>query len=124
MIVPVLLVLLVLSGCATVKEPPPPPEVDNEARLEHALEVRKNLLRLLQEANNVDDAIKAREHLSVVQAEIEAIETGKKYAESEDGFKSTKERTIVYGPVGFVLLLSKWIFDKSYIIYPWYWRVY
>ncbi len=113
------------SGCATVELPPPEPVQDAEIRFLHAQEERKTWLRLLQDAQTVTDAIKAREHLDKIQLEIEAIEAGKDFKDdAELGFKSTKERTIVYGPVGIVLVAAKWIVDKSFIIYPWNWRAF
>ncbi|MBN1864352.1 MAG: DUF4349 domain-containing protein [Victivallales bacterium] len=115
----------IMSGCATVEVPPPEPVQDAETRLLHAQEERKTWLRLLQEAQGVTDAIKAREHLDRVQLEIEAIEAGRDFKDdAEAGFKSTKERTIIYGPVGIVLVAAKWIIDKSFIIYPWNWRAF
>lgn len=117
--------MLLIAGCATVEDPNYKIPEDKEQRLDHAKENRKTLMRLLQTAKTVDDAIKAREHLEKNQELIEAIEDNNKIeAQVSDGFKSTKERTVVYGPFGWVLIGSKWIVDKLFIVYPWNWRAF
>ena len=117
--------ILLIAGCATMEDPNYKIPEDRKQRLIHAKENRKALTRLLQTAKTVDDAIKAREHLQKNQELIEAIEDNKKIeAQVSDGFKSTKERTVVYGPIGWVLVGSKWIVEKLFIVYPWNWRAF
>jgi hypothetical protein len=36
--------------------------------------------------------------------------------DEDDGFKSTRDREVIYGPFGIVLEGLKWIFEKLYII--------
>ncbi len=121
----VLCLLLFGSGCATVEEPKHMPRTDYEKRLTHAHKERKTLERLLDHAQSVDDAVQIRDNLARVQKQIEELETGKKVQKDiDDGFESTKKRTVVYGPIGWVFIGSKWILDKLYIIYPWNWRAF
>jgi len=117
--------ILFVNGCKTVEEPKYLPVKDYDIRLTQAKQARTTWMRLLQNAKTVDDAIKAREHLDKIQEEIEAIEAGKKIKQDvDDGFESTKKRTIVFGPLGIVLIAAKWIVDKSFILYPWNWRAF
>jgi hypothetical protein len=121
----VVCMILLSSGCATVDEPLPPAPIDYEMRLKHAKKQRETLTRLLEHAQSVDDAVNARDQLAKVQKEIENLEAGKLNKKlMADGFKSTKKRTVVYGPIGWVLVGSKWIVDKLYIMYPWNWRAF
>lgn len=117
--------VLFFSGCATIEEPKHSPVIDFEARIKHEKQARKTWNRLLENAQSVDDAIKAKEHLERIQQNVEALEAGKQTREDIDaGFKSTKERTVVYGPIGWVFIGSKWVLDKLFIIYPWNWRAF
>lgn len=117
--------LSIVTGCRTIHEPKYKPIKDTEIRLKHAKHERKTFTRLLENAKSVDDAIKAREHLEKNQILIEELEAGKKIKDDvDDGFKSTTERTVVYGPIGWVLVGSKWVIEKLYIIYPWNWRAF
>lgn len=121
----ILSVLLMGTGCATVSEPKHKPVADIETRLDQAKKERDTWTRLLQHAQTVDDAVKAREELQHIQVNIEDLEAGKKTQRDLDaGFKSTKERTVIYGPIGWVLVGSKWIIEKCFILYPWNWRAF
>lgn len=121
----ILSVLLMGTGCATVSEPKHKPVADIETRLAQAKKERDTWTRLLQHAQTVDDAVKAREELHHIQVNIEDLEAGKKTQRDLDaGFKSTKERTVIYGPIGWVLVGSKWIIEKCFILYPWNWRAF
>ena len=121
----VLCQILFCSGCATIEEPKHTPVVDFETRIKHEKQARKTWIRLLQDAQSVDDAIKAKEHLERIQQDIEALKAGKQTkADIDAGFKSTKERTVVYGPIGWAFVGSKWVLDKLFIIYPWNWRAF
>jgi hypothetical protein len=115
-----LLSVSVFTGCATIEEPKYPPVKDYEARLAHARKERDAFRNLLQKAQSVDDTIKIKEQLSEIQTRIEELEAGKKARRDIDaGFKSTKKRTIVYGPLGWITVGVKWIVEKLYICYPW-----
>lgn len=117
--------IVLIAGCATVEDPNYKIPKDRAQRLIQAKDNRRTLTRLLQTAKTVDDAVKAREHLAKNQEVIEEIEDNKKIeVQVSDGFKSTKERTVVYGPIGWVLVGCKWILDKLYIVYPWNWRAF
>lgn len=120
-----LLILLAGSGCSTIKEPKHQPVIDFEERIMHTKKARKAWLRLLENAQTVDDAVKAREHLDQIQQNLEALEAGKKTKDDIDaGFKPTKERLVVWGPIGYLMWLATWLVDKLYIIYPWDWHVF
>ena len=117
--------LLFSSGCATVEEPKHVARIDYEQRLAHAKRERETYDRILQHAQSLDDAVQARDNLHRAQRQIEELEAGQKEQKDIDaGFKSTKERTVVYGPIGWVLVGSKWIIEHLFIIYPWNWRAY
>lgn len=117
--------IMFCSGCATVEEPKYIPVKDFEMRLVHAKKERETWLRLLQHAQSVDEAVKVRENLEHIQTNIEDLETGRKTQKDLDaGFESTKKRTVIYGPIGVVLVGAKWITEKCFILYPWNWRAF
>lgn len=121
----ILLLILAGAGCATVEEPKYVPIKDYEKRLEHAKSERDTLNRIIQNAQTVNEVIDAKERLENVQKQIEELETGQKVqADLDAGFESTEKRTVVYGPIGWVLIGSKWIVDKMFILYPWNWRAF
>lgn len=122
---PVLWAIIICAGCATVEEPKYVPVKDYDKRLEHAKTERKTLTGIMENAKNVNDLIQAKERLELVQKQIEELESGKKVQSDMDaGFESTKKRTVIYGPIGWVLVGSKWIVEKLYICYPWNWRAF
>jgi uncharacterized protein DUF4349 len=117
--------IIICSGCATVEEPKYVPIKDYKTRLEHAKQERKALNNILAHAQTVDTSVQARERLERVQRQIEELEAGQKVQNDLDaGFESTKKRTIVYGPIGWVLVGSSWILEHLFILYPWNWRAY
>lgn len=117
--------ILVCAGCATIEEPKYVPVIDYSKRLENAKNERDALTRIIQNAQSVNEVIDAKERLENVQKQIEELETGKKVqADLDAGFESTKKRTVIYGPIGWVLVGSKWVVEKLFICYPWNWRAF
>ena len=114
-----------LNACATVEEPKLPPPKDLEARMTILKKERKTYMRLLDKAQTPEDAKEIRAGLDEVQAEYEKTQDMiNELKDREAGFKSTKTRTVVYGPVGWVLVGSRVILDKLYVIYPWTWKTF
>ena len=124
-LVVIMFMLVLFSGCATVKEPKNLPVKDMTTRLNIIKQEREAYLRLLDKTTDVDDVIKIQNNLKIIQDEIEKHEKQIKDTKDEaDGFETTTERTVVYGPIGWVLIGSKWLIDKLFIIYPWNWRAF
>jgi hypothetical protein len=121
----IMLVCVLFSGCATVKEPKTLPVKDLDTRLNIIKKEREAYLRLLDKTTDVDDVVTIQSNLKIIQSQIENNEKLLKDKKDEaDGFETTTERTVVYGPIGWVLVGSKWILDKLFIVYPWNWRAF
>jgi vesicle coat complex subunit len=114
-----------LNACATVEEPKLPSKQDLESRMKILKKERKTYMRLLDKAASSEEARDISSGLNEVQTEYEKTqEMMNDVRDREEGFESTKKRTIVYGPVGWVLVGSRVILDKLYIIYPWTWKTF
>jgi len=117
--------LVLLNACATVEEPKLPSKQDLESRMKILKKERKTYMRLLDKAGTPEDTKEIRTGLDEVQTEYEKTQDMmNELRDREEGFESTKKRTIVYGPVGWVLVGSRVILDKLYIIYPWTWKTF
>ena len=88
-------------------------------RLEAAELARTKWMGLLRNSQSVNDTIRAKEELDKIHEEIAEIYRGGTSSadeeKSEYDFKDTKERTIIYGPIGVVLKFTEWLLEKLYI---------
>ena len=96
--------------------------VADRERLETAEQKRAKWMKYLADAKNVDEMVRAKRELDSVNQEISEILAGKAAAEptkeeQQHQFKDTSERTIIPGPIGFVLELTEWILEKCYAVF-------
>ena len=117
---------LFVSGCASTQTEQ---KADNSSltRNEQIQVVDNEKAELMKQADNtesVDDRVNLGKDVAIQDEEVYKLKSGKKSAEvtpeekdKADGFKRTKDRTIVYGPVGAVLHFTEWILVKLYIIH-------
>jgi len=117
---------LFVSGCSSTatdqkKDLPPPQTIDE--RIISAEAEKARLQKKLDNVDSVNERVEVKAALANVKKEIDELKLGKsaapvnlKTTDEEDGFKNSKDRTIVYGPVGAVLHFTEWILVKLYII--------
>jgi hypothetical protein len=116
-------VIFFSSGCATT-ENENNEKINVEARIKNAEAVKASLLKELDNPKDVNEIVIIKDQLAQVQEEIDSLQAGKtpeelpeKEQADPDGFKDTKDRTITYGPLGFVLQLTQFVLEKLYIIH-------
>jgi len=120
-----LIVVAFLNACATVDDPKFPSAKVLEARMDILKKERATYMRLLDQVNSPSDTKEIRSGLDDVQSEYEKTQLMlEEISDIEDGFRNTQKRTVVYGPVGWVLVGSKVLLDKLFIIYPWTWKAF
>jgi esterase/lipase len=114
---------LLESGCASTASANNSSKQTVEERLAKAEAKKECIQKKLNNIKNVNEGVELKAALSEVQKEIDNLKSGKVVArvnqdavDEEDGFQSTKERKIIYGPVGAVLHLTEWILVKLYIL--------
>ena len=117
---------LCISGCASSKTVEKSEDLTVTPHKEPQV-AEQNRVRLMEEADNadtIDKKVDLSEAVARDDEEIIRLKSGRKVSEDpsesrdkRDGFKSTKERTIVYGPVGLVLRFTEWLLTKLYIVH-------
>ena len=122
----VLPLALFFSGCAS-SQTAENAEGLTATRHKELQAAEQSRVELMEDADNTDtinNKVDLNESVARDDEEILRLKSGRKVSEDpsesrdeRDGFKSTKERTIVYGPVGFVLHLTEWLLTKLYIIH-------
>jgi len=113
------------SGCATasVDKQNSSRRQSIEERISRAEAEKSRLLNKLDNSDSIDENVELKAALAEVQKELDELKAGKKASpvdvettDEEDGFKNTKERTIIYGPLGAVLHFTEWVLVKLYIM--------
>ena len=118
---------LFISGCATssVEQEKDRHRRSIEERILSAEAKKGRLLNQLDHSESIDEKVEIKAALADLQEEIDMLKSGKARTSSsedmglkdeEDGFKSTKDRKIIYGPLGAVLHFTEWILEKMYIM--------
>ncbi len=120
-----LAVTLLGGGCATTdtEQGADVSSKSIEERIESAEAEKASLIKKLDKSESVDDTLKIKRTLSEVQKELDALNSGEMVSavteesdDDKDGFKNTKDRTILYGPLGVVLKITEWVLVKLYIL--------
>ncbi|GEM_PF-3814047 len=88
---------------------------DNKRRLEQAIIARDRYMQLMKDAKTVDEADKAKAGLDRAQEDVEYLQLSLEEAPQ----KKFEHKTPIYGPLGWVLLLTEFTFKRLYIIYEW-----
>jgi hypothetical protein len=118
---------LFISGCATssVEQEKDRHRRSIEERILSAEAKKGRLLNQLDHSESIDEKVEIKAALADLQEEIDMLKSSKGRTSSsedmglkdeEDGFKSTKDRKIIYGPLGAVLHFTEWILEKMYIM--------
>ena len=117
---------LFVSGCATAQTEQ---KADNSSltrneRIQVADNEKAELMKQEDNAESVDSKVNLEKDVAAQDEDVYKLKSGEKSAEvtpeekdKEDGFKSTKDRKIIYGPLGAVLQFTEWILVKLYIIH-------
>ena len=117
---------LFVSGCASTQTGQ---KADNRSltpneQIQIADSEKADLMKQADNTESVDNRVNLEKDVAAQDEEVEKLNSGEKSAEvtpeekdKKDGFKSTKDRTIVYGPLGAVLQFTEWILVKLYIIH-------
>jgi len=87
---------------------------DKVKRLEQDKIARDKYTEMMKTAKTVDEVDKARQQLADVQEEIEMLEIDVAPNETETQWK--KKQTVVYGPLGWVLVGTEWILKKLFVV--------
>ncbi len=112
-------IVLFAGGCRTTENKPSTPPINIEERLKHAEAVKKSLLRQLEHQKSVDETIRIKEHLDILQDEIEELEKGNDVPppiKEDEGFSSVDGHYSIYGPIGIPLKITEWVLTKLYIL--------
>ena len=119
--------LLLSSGCATASvsnESSNNIVPDSESPLQEVESNKQELMKESASADDVNTKVAMEDSIAGDDEKITYLKAGRNVTEDpsdsrdkRDGFKSTKERTIVYGPVGAVLRFTEWLLEKLYIMH-------
>ena len=128
-------VCALLTGCASTKNEPADTQSPEQSTHKSAVSVpsgfddynreltnarrrEQKLMYHLDHAKSTDEIIRCKDELAKTHAEIIRLEKKRDAvaAPESEGFKSVKERSYWYGPLGVVLKLTEWILEKLYMI--------
>ena len=119
--------VLFFSGCATSPESENSSDnitADNNSDLQAVEKNKRELMKESDYADAVNTRVDLEDSIAGDDEKITYLKAGRNITEDpsdsrdkRDGFKSTKERTIVYGPVGAVLRFTEWLLEKLYIMH-------
>ena len=118
--------LVFCSGCTSTKTAGKSDDraISRDKDIQIVDKDRVELIKEVDNTENIDSKVNLEESVARDDKTVLRLKSGVKTSENPsetrdeiDGFKSTEERTIVYGPVGFVLQLTEWILTKLYIMH-------
>ncbi|HCE46642.1 MAG TPA: hypothetical protein DET40_24100 [Lentisphaeria bacterium] len=88
---------------------------DNKRRLELAILARDKYMEIMRSAKTMEEADKAKSALDRAQQDVEFLQLELE-EKPEVKFKHV---TTLYGPLGWVLLITEFTFKRLYILYEW-----
>ncbi len=88
---------------------------DNKRRLEQAILARDKYMEIMRNAKTVDEANNAKAALERAQQDVEFLQLELEQKPEE----KFKHRTPIYGPLGWVLVITEFTIKKLYILYEW-----
>ncbi|HBC87871.1 MAG TPA: hypothetical protein DCZ94_13025 [Lentisphaeria bacterium] len=88
---------------------------DNKRRLEHAIIARDRYIQLLRDAKTVEEVDRIKTSLGRAQEDVEFLQLELEEAPHQ----KFEHKTYIYGPLGWVVLLTEFTLKRLYIIYEW-----
>ncbi|MFZ2653277.1 MAG: hypothetical protein WAX69_00020 [Victivallales bacterium] len=88
---------------------------DNKRRLEQAVLARDKYMEIMRNAKTMEEADKAKDALGRAQQDVEFLQLELE----EKPEVEFKHLTPIYGPLGWVLLITEFTFKRLYILYEW-----